>query len=73
MHDTQDGRILAYLHQHGGYHAPNDLADALALPREEMQQRLYALQDADLVAPFSLEVERYGLTYQGIEATARAA
>jgi len=73
MHDVHEGRILAFLHQHRGYHTPEDVADALVLPREEVQRQLHRLQEAGLVAPFSMESESYGITYQGIEATARAA
>ena len=71
--DPQDARILGYLHLHGGYHSPDEVAAALDVPAEDVRRRLHVLWGTGLVIPFDTEAERYGLTYQGIEATAQAA
>ena len=72
MPDAHDSDILIYLHRHGGYQSPDQVAAALGLPPSDVRDRLRVLQKAGAVVPFDATGSRYGLTYQGIEAATQA-
>ena len=63
MRDTQDVRILVYLHQFGEYRAPDRLSEVISLLPGDVRRRLQA---AGLLAPLSKEVGRLGSPTSGL-------